>query len=87
MTALHDRLAGIAGTADEIIARHELDEARRALAELQAGPKLTTEAGLALVAIAAERRAAERARRAAELRALPTLADAEAHAAANQRNR
>lgn len=83
--ALTARLSGLARVATDLDARADLADARAQLRDLQARPNLTTAAGQALAAITAEKRAAERAARAAELRSLPTLADAEAHAAANQR--
>lgn len=84
-TPLEARLSRLAGTAEEIIARHELDNARAELDRLREPQNLTTAAGQALAEIHAEKRAAQRAARAAELRALPTLADAEM-TAADRRN-
>ncbi len=86
MSTVHERLAGLAGTAADLDARADLAEARRTLAALQAPANLTTAAGQALAAITAERVAAQRAARAAQLRSLPTLADAEMSAAANPRS-
>lgn len=80
------RLAGLARVAQEATDALDLRDGERELARLRREPqKLTTAAGQALAAVQAERVAVERAARAAELRALPTLADAEAHAA-NRRN-
>lgn len=86
--AVTARLAGLARVAEEATAALDLRDAERDLARLRREPeRLTTGMGLRLAEITAERRAAERAARTAELRALPTLADAEAaHAAANRRN-
>jgi len=85
-TPLEARLAGLADSAGEIIARHELAAARAQLADLQAPAKLTTAAGQALAAITAERRAAERAARAARLRDTPNVALAELDLAANPKD-
>ncbi len=87
MSATTDRLASLARAAEEATDALDLRDAERALARLRREPeRVTTELGRALVLIAAERKAAERAARAAELRSFSTLADAEAHAAANSRS-
>lgn len=84
-TPLEARLAALAGTAEEIIARHELDEARAELDRLREPQKLTTAAGQALALIAVERRAAEREQRARHLRSLRDLQTAELDLKGNAR--
>ncbi len=80
--AVLDRLSHIARAAEEATDALDLRDGERQLARLRREPQnLTTAAGQALAAVQAEKRAVERAARAAELRALPTLADAEMTAA------
>lgn len=76
--AVAARLAGLARAAEEATDALDLRDGERTLARLRREPqRMTTEMGLRLAEIHAERRAVERAARAAHLRSLPDLATAE----------
>lgn len=76
--AVTDRLARLAGTAEEATDALDLRDGERELARLRREPqRMTTEMGLRLAEIAAARRSAQRAARAQKLRAMPNLATAE----------
>ena len=77
MSDTADRLHRLVRVAADLDARADLADARAQLDRLREPEKLTTEAGLALAAITAERKAAERAARTAELSAAPSLLAAE----------
>lgn len=80
------RLARLARAAEEATAALDLRDGERQLARLRREPQqMTTEMGLRLSGIHAEKRAVERAARAAELRSMTTLIAAEV--AATERTR
>lgn len=81
--ALTARLARLAGNAEQITDAIELADARAELDRLREPERLSTAAGLALAEITAERRAVERAARAARLRDTPDLKTLELDLAAN----
>lgn len=83
--ALTARLAGLARVAENATAALDLAEGRKELDHLRAPQQITTEIGLRLSEIQAERRAVERAARAAELSEMPDVRTAEMAAAATRK--
>jgi hypothetical protein len=76
--AVTARLQRLARAAEEATAALDLRDGERELKRLRGEPaRMTTEMGLRLAEITAERRAAERAARTQHLRSLPDLQTAE----------